>query len=338
MKNTILSLCLLLAGWLQGYGQFNVRLFVDDEAKLLRVQIKNTSSSEPTTAQRISTISMRLLGSGVDQITGVASTGYTMLAPNANGLIAMNSTSLPCPENWQQDQYVTVVAYSLNPAQSYNASSFSVLADLDGDNSDVSDPVMSVQVAHLFNVSLQVEPTGALPVELSSFEVHQEGEDAFLEWTTSSEVNNEGFEIQRSVDGLTFDRIGWQEGKGTTSEAQQYGFVDKYLKPGTYYYRLKQMDYDGQFDFSNIRSLTISTTGSSVLKLYPNPTADFVYFSTPVEDLGRLSVFDANGRLLGQESIANARVDLRAYPPGTYFLNFEKYTEQRLIKVVKVVR
>lgn len=338
MKNTILSLCLLLGAWLQAYGQFSVRLFVDNEAKLLRVQIKNTVSSEPTTDQRISTISMRLLGSGVEHITGVASTGYTMLAPNSNGLIAMNSTSLPCPENWQQNQYVTVVTYSLNPAQSYSTSSFSVQPDIDGDNSDVSDPVMSVQVAHLFNVSLQVESTSALPVEWSHFEVREQDQGALLEWTTIGELNNEGFEIQRSVDGRNFERIGWQPGKGTTTVIQHYKFADEHLQAGDYYYRLKQMDYDGQFEYSPVRALTLHAVTSGRLKLYPNPTVDFVYFSTPVTESESLSIFDANGRLLGHERIRNARLDLTRYPAGTYYIQFEEHSVRSLIKVVKVVR
>ncbi|MCK7525628.1 MAG: hypothetical protein MZV64_52510 [Ignavibacteriales bacterium] len=75
---------------------------------------------------------------------------------------------------------------------------------------------------------------------------HTEKNDVILTWNTATEVNNQGFEIQRKTTG-EFERVGFVEGKGTTTEVQNYLFRDKDLLSGNYTYRLKQMDFDGSF-------------------------------------------------------------------------------------------
>jgi hypothetical protein len=101
-----------------------------------------------------------------------------------------------------------------------------------------------------------------------------------LEWETSSEINNDYFEIQRSANGIDFNAIGEVDGSGTTHEHHDYSFLDTKPYRGINYYRLKQVDYDGQFSYSDIVFVDNAYfDGNSFgFVLYPNPTTNQVVF------------------------------------------------------------
>jgi hypothetical protein len=94
-----------------------------------------------------------------------------------------------------------------------------------------------------------------LPVVWAEFNVRQKDASVLLEWSTSEEINNDHFIIQRSVDGINFEDVGKVMGAGNTSEKQQYTALDKNPHFGMNYYRLKQVDYDGGFDLSVLKSV-----------------------------------------------------------------------------------
>ena len=111
-----------------------------------------------------------------------------------------------------------------------------------------------------------------LPVELTSFTVSSDGNEVLLKWVTASEVNNHGFEIQRSTDGVEFNTVGFVSGHGTTTEQQNYSFADKNLSDGKYFYRLKQMNFNGSFAYSDIVEIEWRAFNSYLLEQnYPNP-------------------------------------------------------------------
>ncbi|MBD3291223.1 T9SS type A sorting domain-containing protein [candidate division KSB1 bacterium] len=125
--------------------------------------------------------------------------------------------------------------------------------------------------AQLTNGSLTID--GVIPVELAFFEVQESDGQVLLNWSTVTESNNYGFEIQRQFkDEETWQRIGFVEGHGTTSVPQSYSFVEQGLPGGTYLYRLKQIDFDGAFEYSETVevNLTIATT-FALGQNYPNP-------------------------------------------------------------------
>jgi len=97
----------------------------------------------------------------------------------------------------------------------------------------------------------------ALPVSLSSFNAENiENKYSHLTWKTNSEVNNNGFEIQRSLNSSYFELVGWVNGHGNSSTLKSYSFDDfEVIKGNTYYYRLKQVDFDGNFVYSNVVSV-----------------------------------------------------------------------------------
>ncbi|HLT81884.1 MAG TPA: PA14 domain-containing protein, partial [Cyclobacteriaceae bacterium] len=108
-----------------------------------------------------------------------------------------------------------------------------------------------------------------LPVTWSYFNGYYAGGQSFLEWHTASEINNEGFEVEHSADGTNFVKIGWVEGNGNTTIAHQYQFVHNDPKPGWNYYRLKQIDYDGKYEYS--RLIPVFADDLPRVEIYPNP-------------------------------------------------------------------
>ncbi len=139
-----------------------------------------------------------------------------------------------------------------------------------------------------------------LPVELNSFSASIDGNSIVLNWSTATETNNAGFDIERSTDNNTFYKIAFTPGFGTTTELKNYSFSDNQLKEGKYYYRLKQKDLDGSFKYSNTIEVVVTTPKEYTLKQnYPNPfnpTTRIVY-SIPTQGFVNLTVYNT----LGQE-------------------------------------
>lgn len=111
-----------------------------------------------------------------------------------------------------------------------------------------------------------------LPVELISFKVTLNGNNAELVWITAQEINNDHFEIEYSTDGLSFENIGEVDGNGTTADMSEYAFTHRGLRSGFSYYRLKQVDYDGQYEYSEIKRVSLGAFEDVSVSIYPNPT------------------------------------------------------------------
>ena len=158
---------------------------------------------------------------------------------------------------------------------------------------------------------------GTVPVELVSFKTNIIDNKVYLNWITSTETNNKGFEVQRSSGNNQFEKIGFVQGKGTTTEAQQYSFVDQ-VSPGTYYYRLKQVDFNGVFDYSNIVEVELGVPSEYALNQnYPNPfnPSTRISFSIPTDSKVLIKVYN----MLGEEVTTLLNKDLSA---GNHQIDF----------------
>lgn len=171
-----------------------------------------------------------------------------------------------------------------------------------------------------------INTNGALPVTWLSFRAALEGEDVQLAWSTASESNNEGFDVQRSENGRDWQTIAFVQGAGTTSEVTSYEYTDPspFTLHPSLYYRLQQRDYDGTTDYSPIRVVELGTAGG--IRVFPNPAdeAVTVAFAEPLEKRGTIQLFNPNGRLVAEETLAPGTsehtVRVAYLPAGTYVL------------------
>jgi hypothetical protein len=141
----------------------------------------------------------------------------------------------------------------------------------------------------------------ALPVELTSFSAAVSHKTVKLTWNTATELNNYGFEIQRSADKEAWSNVGFVNGSGTSNSPKDYLFVDTKLSNSkSYYYRLKQVDNDGSYEFSKTIEVILSAPKAYKLEQnYPNPfnPATLISFTLPEDGFTSLSIFNS----LGQE-------------------------------------
>ncbi|MEK7253772.1 MAG: hypothetical protein AAB316_03445, partial [Bacteroidota bacterium] len=137
-----------------------------------------------------------------------------------------------------------------------------------------------------------------LPVELKSFSARLLDERIALEWVTASEQNNSGFEVQRSSDGVDFQRIGWLDGNGTTTEEHRYIYTDPVPKLGFNYYRLVQMDFDEQTSASPVQVVKMDKAKNK-LTLKMSAGENLLRISVPQAEGGRsqAEIFDLNGTI-----------------------------------------
>ncbi len=142
-----------------------------------------------------------------------------------------------------------------------------------------------------------VENAGTLPVELISFVVFPQNQQVKLSWATASEINNDKFEIQRTLDGKSFLTIGEINGNGTTNIRQHYNFVDNHPANGIAYYRLKQIDFDGQFDYSTLESVEMALS-NALFRAGPTIAQQEnirIMANNIGEGTGKITVFDLSG-------------------------------------------
>lgn len=189
---------------------------------------------------------------------------------------------------------------------------------------DFSDPTWySIDLDNTITVS------GVLPVELTSFTAAGIKDGVQLKWETASETNNKGFDIERSSDLKSFTTIGFVSGNGTTAGKSSYVFTDKNPAAGKQYYRLKQMDFNGTFEYSKIAAVDFSAPKAFGLSQnYPNPfnPATALSFSLPVESELTLSVYNSVGSLIEvvaqgkyQAGVQEVTFNASDLPSGIYY-------------------
>jgi hypothetical protein len=146
--------------------------------------------------------------------------------------------------------------------------------------------------------NFKVVASGIVPVELVSFAANVNESNVTLNWSTATETNNSGFQVERS-NGSAYQVVGFVAGHGTTTEQQNYTFVDEGLATGKYTYRLKQVDFNGTFEYSNTIETEILVKEYSLGQNYPNPfnPSTKIKFNLAVDSKVSLKIFD----VLGQE-------------------------------------
>jgi len=160
--------------------------------------------------------------------------------------------------------------------------------------------------------------SAVIPVELTSFTASVSGNDVLLNWTTATELNNSGFAIEKSVDNEIFHQVSFVPGFGTTTENRNYSFTDNSVYAGTYYYRLKQIDYDGSYEYSEVAEVEIGVPEEFYLSQnYPNPfnPETKIEYSIAITTNVKLSIYNS----IGEEIITLVN---EIQQPGKYIINF----------------
>jgi len=171
-----------------------------------------------------------------------------------------------------------------------------------------------------------------LPITLLNFKGERQGNNNILQWSTASEQNNQGFEIQYSSDGTNFDRLSFVNSKannGNSSSILNYEYTDTRLLSGNAYYRLKQIDKDGRSSYSNIILLKGDKINAITLSnIYPNPAKNKlnVTLASPANDKINIEIRDLSGKLVMRQASKimsgnnNLSLEVASLPAGSYFI------------------
>ena len=173
-----------------------------------------------------------------------------------------------------------------------------------------------------------------VPVELTSFNANTNTlGQVVLNWQTATETNNRMFEVERKSEGSNYVTVGFVNGSGTTSDPKAYSFVDKNVNNGNYTYRLKQLDFNGRFEYSN--EVEVTVTGPKTFNLaqnYPNPfnPTTKITFSVPQSGKVKLAVYNLIGQEVAvlvndvvTEGSHEVEFNAKSLPSGAYFYKLQ---------------
>ena len=178
-----------------------------------------------------------------------------------------------------------------------------------------------------------------LPVEFLYVDAIPSSSAVEIIWGTASEIDNQYFEIERSEDLMEFNKIGELEGAGFQSAENHYSFRDLAPLRGTAFYRIKQVDYDGSFKYSEI--VSVQFEASSKLVIYPNPVTDnrMLVKLGSVSGSGSIEIRDINGRIVSSlpamPGIRDQEISLEGLNPGLYFVSYRDSNVELKGKFIK---
>ena len=167
-----------------------------------------------------------------------------------------------------------------------------------------------------------------LPIKIASFEANKVGNTALLKWSTSYESNNKGFTVERSTDGTSWTSLQFVDGVGNSSIEQSYSFTDVKPNIGLNYYRFKQVDFDGRFEYSAIKSVRFSNGTDLNLLVFPNPTREKVVIDVTNfnEKTAVVSIVNVEGKIvftknvLVQNNNFSLPINVSTLAKGNYFI------------------
>ena len=178
-------------------------------------------------------------------------------------------------------------------------------------------------------------PIVPVPVALLSFKATLNlSRTVDLSWTTANEINNNFFEVEHSIDGITFSPIAKVLGQGTTANPTAYKSEHTDPAVGTNYYRLRQVDFDDQFAYSEIEKVEVPQNNKLTFQVYPNPSSDRI--TLVLNGMADVSVIDLYGRKLFTQRLGDRQIlDISQLETGMYILQMEQNGKRRKLVFVK---
>jgi len=177
-----------------------------------------------------------------------------------------------------------------------------------------------------------------LPVNFLSFSVNKQGDAALLNWSVANEINNKGYYVEKSINGLSFNSIAFVGGKSAFKQTT-YTYTDNNLTNGKIYYRIKEIDNDGKSTYSNIQ--TISILNSKVFSVSPNPTRDFINIVSHYNvSAAQVNITDMNGKTLftsKQNFIAGQqmKISLSQFANQVFIITIKSTNNNEQFKTIK---
>jgi len=180
-----------------------------------------------------------------------------------------------------------------------------------------------------------------LPIELSNFTAEKEGSNSMLEWQTVTELHSDYFDIERSPDAEKWETIGKVSAAGDSQAARNYQFRDVAPFSGTNYYRLKQVDINGSFEYSHVEVVKFEGRITDDVLVYPNPVDEAIYieYSLDYNTNIQVELFNVTGKKVFSETYNSAKnnwqIKTDGFPSGTYFLHINSPTGTITRKMIK---
>ncbi|OYU95416.1 MAG: hypothetical protein CFE21_09735 [Bacteroidetes bacterium B1(2017)] len=349
-----LSIETVINGSSQNFGPFETDTFYSPAGKIMAVLINNTNFNYGLTTVNIDNAGAGAINysSNTQANKKIASKTFTVSSTNtsttgnytiklfytATELSAWKAAStntfasaniLKCPLNIASGTLTNGV-YGTSPIKQVFAST--------------NDSVISATFTGSFGGFAMGANAIILPVDLLYFDVFAQKENVVLKWSTASEHNNLGFEVQRSYDLSTWASIGFVKGKGTSSVRTNYSMQDPNIlltetNPKTIYYRLKQKDQDGSSTFSEIKS--IETELEDKWMVYPQPVSNILTISKTqinqsVTNEFRFELYNSEGKpvLKGSSNLLPCSLDISHLPEGIYILHLSPANGETISKKV----
>lgn len=162
--------------------------------------------------------------------------------------------------------------------------------------------------------------SAALPVELTTFEANPKNNAMELIWQTASETDNEGFQVEHSVDGWDWKVLDFVEGNNNSFQTHDYSYTHQSPSSKMNFYRLKQMDFSGSFEYSKVISVRGVETGDSDIRVFPNPTSDLISLQNFEGESVSYLIYDSRGNVSQTGFSGTDLIDIQNLQLGLYYL------------------
>nr|HPN39760.1 C25 family cysteine peptidase [Melioribacteraceae bacterium] len=251
---------------------------------------------------------------GIENATG--SIGL-QIAKDANYVKPNLAVKISAEPEWMFMNNINALIYNGNSAK----------VNLNVNTDDLEDGIYSLDLKIKSNdpnntvilVPVNLTVGNIIPVELISFNASIKNNTVAINWLTATETNNSGFEIERKSDSKSWEKVGFVKGKGSTTEKQEYSFVDvlENVKSDKLIYRLKQIDFDGKVNYSKTIEVLFAPQTFSLEQNFPNPfnPSTTIRFGLPTKSNVSLKIFNSLGQLV--DEIINGN-----YEAGYYSIQF----------------
>lgn len=277
------------------------------DSLIYTVRFQNTGTADAININILDTLSSNLNLGTLEVIDASHSYTYDL---NEGGILAFHFDNINLPDsNVNEPGSHGYIKYQIDPKNSL------IIGDEIRNTAyiyfDFNDAIITNTAINKINLPL--------PVELTSFSSEVDKNSVMLRWQTGFEINNSGFDVERKTTNTRWTKTGFVTGGGSVNEIRNYNFEDKNLFSGNYYYRLKQVDYNGNYEYFNLSSEVVIgiPLKFALSQNYPNPfnPSTKINYDLPFDSKVSIKIFDLTGREIS--SIVN-----QVQPAGYYSVNF----------------